>query len=1754
MKIKHTILFLALMLAFGSFSFGQGTTASATYSLGNILADRSFGNPSQSSACPGSLSVNIPAGSIITSVDVVYDFEALPGSYKAFQVSQLRCVSPGGLPESAVAKNTNYTSGVLTYTRSNLTIANGVVGGGNILFELHAGSSFGTVPGCSELYVRVLNNTWTVTVHYLPPAFPDPPSNPNPVNNATGIPMNVGNISWNFGNNSSFYDLYLGTDKLPINKVVDNQVAGATGNYTVGTLPSGTWYYWQVVVRNNAGLELAGPIWNFATECLPKNTPVIANFDDLDAPSYAGGDSTKVFPLCWNMIFENSQWYAAQGVKATPNAFSAPNCWMMSNEGDPNAFNLMILPEMITSLSTLQLSFMAKVNGGNNLLSVGTMSDNNNAATFTALTTVDLTSVYQQFDIPFSAYTGTDKFVAVKFTSPGANTYKYIFIDNVLLSEIPTCPRPENLSATAITQTTATVTWAEQGTATQWNIETVVAGTSPTGNFTAVNTNPFTITGLQPATSYDFYVQSNCGGGNLSYWANKGSFKTACLPYAVPFIEKFDAGLTLPGCWSVAKTATGSAWSISSSQSYSAPNNFQMSIGSFSGIVILISPPLNTPDGRLKEIKLNFFGKRTAADQTIIVGTLSNPLDYNTFTPLKTILPSTTWAEYEVWFNTYTGTDSYIGFKCGNLSNVSTLYLDNINFGFLPYCLNPVDLWVNEIHETDARLHWTESRVATTWQIEVGPVGFVPGTTTYSQAYTHQLVGNDYSFVMTGLEPGKFYDVYMRADCGGADISLWSPKAQFMSQPVLFSPLPLIETFDPGFTWTTNPPTNNVNWTLFTTLFHSAPNSARNQYTGNNKNVLLISKRIDLTGKTNAFLSFWHIAKTDGDKDHCYVEISTDGGANYDQIPVSAYVGLGKYYQPGQNLPEGPCFDEDSYAEWGTGTETPANTWWKNENFDLSAYSNSNNVVIRFRLVTDNTTNKYGWLIDDVSIKTYSGPAIHANPLSFDVEVMPNESTSETLTISNNGDFPVAYTASVQNYSDNISTLVSQDFETGVPADWTIINGTKSSAESWWRWEDITPNNLNGTNFMYVGRAYPDTCAESLISPAFNGTGYSNVYLTFDQCYVKPSSTSVPDDAQVFVWDGTTWQSVLYMKQVNVGTWGNPDKPVFDITQYANPNMKVKFYYTGYSGSKWGVDNFKITASDIPVNWLTLDTKTSVSGILQGGETHNLSLEFTTKPTFPNGTWHSEIQIVSNDTAHSPIIVPVSMTIGCLQPWSYTQTGQVHSISIPLEVAPEIFGQPLAAQDWIGVFFIGENGNEACGGVVQWNGTSGVELNAYGDDPSTPAKDGFAAGESFLWRLKQCGNTDQYAAFATYDAGMPNQGNFADLGLSKLLTLNAAHIQNYALMRGWNGISSYLVPSNPAVENMFSPLADELIILKNLTSFYYPVQGTNTIGNWNNQSGYVVKVADNTDFLIAGTTYAGTTITLAAGWQYLPVLSQCPADVMDIFGSNLNDIIIIQELVGTKVFWPAMQIYSLETFEPGKAYLIKLANQITVSFPECQAKDFGNITPQPNSVNTPWGTLNMTPSSQIALFMPESLTNFIDGDVIGAFDQNGTNFGYCAVSGTDKNLTITLFGDDNTSTVKDGFVNNEAVSFKLMRASTGEVFDVEVEYSQILENVSGNFIEGSFSAISKVKMTATGIIDPAFSTIRIFPNPTSDILNITGVTIKSELNLFNVFGEQVYSTELTQSSVINVGSLAKGTYVLRISNENGNTFNKLVIR
>jgi len=145
--------------------------ASATYNIGDISSDNAFTSLPGQSGCPATLTVSIPLEAEITAVDVEYSMTARNQGYKSEQRSHFRCVSEGGTSEETITNGIGNETGTMKYSRKGLTIANGVTGGGNISFELHAGRTWSSTsyPGCSTYNNKVDSATWRVVVHYQMP-------------------------------------------------------------------------------------------------------------------------------------------------------------------------------------------------------------------------------------------------------------------------------------------------------------------------------------------------------------------------------------------------------------------------------------------------------------------------------------------------------------------------------------------------------------------------------------------------------------------------------------------------------------------------------------------------------------------------------------------------------------------------------------------------------------------------------------------------------------------------------------------------------------------------------------------------------------------------------------------------------------------------------------------------------------------------------------------------------------------------------------------------------------------------------------------------------------------------------------------------------------------------------------------------------------------------------------------------------------------------------------------------------------------------------------------------------------------------------------------------------------------------------------------------------------------------------------------------------------------------------------------------
>jgi len=520
----------------------------------------------------------------------------------------------------------------------------------------------------------------------------------------------------------------------------------------------------------------------------------------------------------------------------------------------------------------------------------------------------------------------------------------------------------------------------------------------------------------------------------------------------------------------------------------------------------------------------------------------------------------------------------------------------------------------------------------------------------------------------------------------------------------------------------------------------------------------------------------------------------------------------------------------------------------------------------------------------------------------------------------------------------------------------------------------------------------------------------------------------------------------------------------------------------------------------------------------------------------------------------------VEFIAGDQDPWTVTPTGIIHTIQVPGTANPNIFGQTLAVGDWIGVFYTNDDGEQVCGGAAQKSPFGTYVVTAYGDDITTSEKDGFADAEVFSWLMYDVSEGTEYPATATYNATAPNQEFFATLGLSKLTSLNADEfIQNYNFVSGWNSMSSYLTPENADVETMFSPIVDNLSIFRNLTQVYWPEGNFNTIDDFDNQSGYVIHVDETVDFQLLGSGMADDVLELEnSGWHFMPVLSECAVSIEDLFGDQLSNVIIIQELIGVNMYWPDMAIYTLSELQPGKAYSMKLSDGVSVEFPACELKTGVQKAERISEINTPWGVLNLTPNVQTTVFLNTAMDDMQAGDVIGAFDTHNQLCGVATITNLTTNTAINLGGNDQTNNGRDGFDEGEAVSFKIYRTATGETFDVDLTYDQMLENTSGNYYQRSFAAVGNAWLKSTGITANSNNSIQMYPNPASEEVTIhvsgSGLDMIKVLVL-DLNGRTILEKEFLGHTKLNVSTLDAGVYYVKIfTNNDFNKVEKLIIR
>lgn len=125
----------------------------------------------------------------------------------------------------------------------------------------------------------------------------------------------------------------------------------------------------------------------------------------------------------------------------------------------------------------------------------------------------------------FQAYSDADEFV--------------ILVDNISIDLPSSCPRPTDITADAITDTDAEISWTSNGDEEEWEVIWGESGFDINTEGTLVSPNPtdteVELDNLDSATKYDIYVRAVCDSNETSSWEGPYTITTLvdggyCIP------------------------------------------------------------------------------------------------------------------------------------------------------------------------------------------------------------------------------------------------------------------------------------------------------------------------------------------------------------------------------------------------------------------------------------------------------------------------------------------------------------------------------------------------------------------------------------------------------------------------------------------------------------------------------------------------------------------------------------------------------------------------------------------------------------------------------------------------------------------------------------------------------------------------------------------------------------------------------------------------------------------------------------------------------------------------------------------------------------------------------------------------------------------------------------------------------------------------------------------------------------------------
>ncbi|WP_417266714.1 fibronectin type III domain-containing protein, partial [Brumimicrobium sp.] len=570
------------------------------------------------------------------------------------------------------------------------------------------------------------------------------------------ITSNSAAINWDSENNETSWDIVYGEAGFdPLTQGTNITDTDGVEGTTLTGLSATTAYEFYVKANCTAEDEssLSGPRY-FKTLCAP--------FEGLSEDF----EETTDLPDCWSRILETTSNVASVGIVDYGGIENSSSVRIFNYNSDASELYL-VSPELSNiQNANHQLRFSAKKTANSNL-EIGTMTDPNDASTYVAVQQINTTSRYLEYEVAFDGYY-PGQYIAFKTTYSNSSSAE-VFLDNVIWEPIALCPKPTDLTATNITQNSATLNWTREGNETSWEVIYGAPGFDPeTEGNTLLDDDGspgIVLTGLTENATYEVYVKAVCGTNNESALTGPISFMLSCSSYA-DFYEDLEDDLDFPSCWSTVINSSGTYAAVV--KTYSGGNDNSNSFYLYdsnqdpSEALYLITPELLSLNGG-RQFR---FSARAYNNPILEVGTMSDPTDASTFNYIETINAIGTIQDFTMIFDE-TYTDHYLAFRAKFPNQYQSIYIDDVVWEPITNCDGPTDVQISNITESTAKVSWEADGDETAWRIIYGEAGFNP----IIGGNTIDVNGTSFESTLSGLTASTTYDVYVQAVCPNGDES-----------------------------------------------------------------------------------------------------------------------------------------------------------------------------------------------------------------------------------------------------------------------------------------------------------------------------------------------------------------------------------------------------------------------------------------------------------------------------------------------------------------------------------------------------------------------------------------------------------------------------------------------------------------------------------------------------------------------------------------------------------------------------------------------------------------------------------------------------------------------------------------------------------------------------------------------------------------------------------------------------------------------